>query len=151
MEFINKIKLITRILLPLLVLGISWCIDWFYDFIVYGGFKQMYKTGLIDDSSIRATHMFTGIFYFMLLPVMFLIHSAFCSLNNKYTFINMRLAIIVSAFLTIVLCISSWSENTDRNIENIIGIVCTISLPTLLYFYGLNITKRKTVKQNITT
>ncbi len=142
----NKLKLITRILLPLLILGISWCIDWLYDFIVYGGFEQMYKTGLIDDSSTRATHMFMGIFYFFILPVMFLIHWVFCSLNNKYDFINMKLAIIVSVFLTICLCMLSWSNDTNKNLENMIGIVCTIALPTLLYFYGLNITKRKSIE-----
>ena len=142
----NKLKLITRILLPLLILGVSWCIDWLYDFIVYGGFEQMYKTGLIDDSSTRATHMFMGIFYFFILPVMFLIHWVFCSLNNKYDFINMKLAIIVSVFLTICLCMLSWSNDTNRNLENMIGIVCTIALPTLLYFYGLNITKRKSIE-----
>lgn len=138
--------MIARILLPLLILGVSWCTDWLYDFIVYGSFEQMYKTGLIDDSSTRATHMFMGIFYFFILPVMFLIHWVFCSLNNKYDFINMKLAIIVSVFLTISLCMLSWSKDTDRNIENIIGIVCTIALPTLLYFYGLNITKRKSIE-----
>ena len=142
----NKLKTIARILLPLLILGISWCIDWLYDFIVYGGFEQMYKTGLIDDSSTRATHMFMGIFYFFILPVMFLIHWVFCSLNNKYDFINMKLAIIVSVFLTICLCMLSWSNDTNRNLENMIGIVCTIALPTLLYFYGLNITKRKSIE-----
>ena len=142
----NKLKLITRILLPLLILGVSWCIDWLYDFIVYGGFEQMYKTGLIDDSSTRATHMFMGIFYFFILPVMFLIHWVFCSLNNKYDFINMKLAIIVSVFLTICLCMLSWSNDTNKNLENMIGIVCTIALPTLLYFYGLNITKRKSIE-----
>ncbi len=142
----NKLKLITRILLPLLILGVSWCIDWLYDFIVYGGFEQMYKTGLIDDSSTRATHMFMGIFYFFILPVMFLIHWVFCSLNNKYDFINMKLAIIVSVFLTICLCMLSWSNDTNQNLENMIGIVCTIALPTLLYFYGLNITKRKSIE-----
>ena len=145
----NKLKTIARILLPLLILGVSWCIDWLYDFIVYGGFEQMYKTGLIDDSSTRATHMFMGIFYFFVLPVMFLIHWVFCSLNNKYDFINMKLAIIVSVFLTICLCMLSWSNDTNRNLENMIGIVCTIALPTLLYFYGLNITKRKSVESNI--
>lgn len=138
--------MIARILLPLLILGISWCIDWLYDFIVYGGFERMYKTGLIDDSSTRATHMFMGIFYFFILPVMFLIHWVFCSLNNKYDFINMKLAIIVSVFLTICLCMLSWSNDTNRNLENMIGIVCTIALPTLLYFYGLNITKRKSIE-----
>jgi hypothetical protein len=142
----NKLKTIARILLPLLILGISWCIDWLYDFIVYGGFEQMYKTGLIDDSSTRATHMFMGIFYFFILPVMFLIHWVFCSLNNKYDFINMKLAIIVSVFLTICLCMLSWSNDTNQNLENMIGIVCTIALPTLLYFYGLNITKRKSIE-----
>lgn len=142
----TKLKMITRILLPLLILGVSWCIDWLYDFIVYGGFEQMYKTGLIDDSSTRATHMFMGIFYFFILPVMFLIHWVFCSLNNKYDFINMKLAIIVSVFLTICLCMLSWSNDTNRNLENMIGIVCTIALPTLLYFYGLNITKRKSIE-----
>ena len=142
----TKLKMITRILLPLLILGLSWCINWLYDFIVYGGFEQMYKTGLIDDSSTRATHMFMGIFYFFILPVMFLIHWVFCSLNNKYDFINMKLAIIVSVFLTICLCMLSWSNDTNRNLENMIGIVCTIALPTLLYFYGLNITKRKSIE-----
>ncbi len=142
----TKLKMITRILLPLLILGLSWCIDWLYDFIVYGGFEQMYKTGLIDDSSTRATHMFMGIFYFFILPVMFLIHWVFCSLNNKYDFINMKLAIIVSVFLTICLCMLSWSNDTNQNLENMIGIVCTIALPTLLYFYGLNITKRKSIE-----
>jgi len=142
----TKLKMITRILLPLLILGVSWCIDWLYDFIVYGGFEQMYKTGLIDDSSTRATHMFMGIFYFFILPVMFLIHWVFCSLNNKYDFINMKLAIIVSVFLTICLCMLSWSNDTNQNLENMIGIVCTIALPTLLYFYGLNITKRKSIE-----
>jgi len=142
----TKLKMITRILLPLLILGVSWCIDWLYDFIVYGGFEQMYKTGLIDDSSTRATHMFMGIFYFFILPVMFLIHWVFCSLNNKYDFINMKLAIIVSVFLTICLCMLSWSNDTNKNLENMIGIVCTIALPTLLYFYGLNITKRKSIE-----
>ena len=149
MVYMNKMRLLTRILLPLIVLGISWCINWLYDFIVYGGFEQMYKTGLIDDSSIRATHMFTGVFYFILLPVMFLIHWVFCSLNNKYEVINMKLAIIVSVFLTIFLCMLSWSKDTARNLENIIGIVCTIALPTLLYFYGLKITKRNSVESNI--
>lgn len=142
----TKLKMITRILLPLLILGVSWCIDWLYDFIVYGGLEQMYKTGLIDDSSTRATHMFMGIFYFFILPVMFLIHWVFCSLNNKYDFINMKLAIIVSVFLTICLCMLSWSNDTNQNLENMIGIVCTIALPTLLYFYGLNITKRKSIE-----
>ena len=142
----TKLKMITRILLPLLILGVSWCIDWLYDFIVYGGFEQIYKTGLIDDSSTRATHMFMGIFYFFILPVMFLIHWVFCSLNNKYDFINMKLAIIVSVFLTICLCMLSWSNDTNQNLENMIGIVCTIALPTLLYFYGLNITKRKSIE-----
>jgi len=142
----TKLKTIARILLPLLILGVSWCIDWLYDFIVYGGFEQMYKTGLIDDSSTRATHMFMGIFYFFILPVMFLIHWVFCSLNNKYDFINMKLAIIVSVFLTICLCMLSWSNDTNRNLQNMIGIVCTIALPTLLYFYGLNITKRKLIE-----
>lgn len=142
----TKLKMITRILLPLLILGVSWCIDWLYDFIVYGGFEQMYKTGLIDDSSTRATHMFMGIFYFFILPVMFLIHWVFCSLNNKYDFINIKLAIIVSVFLTICLCMLSWSNDTNQNLENMIGIVCTIALPTLLYFYGLNITKRKSIE-----
>ena len=112
----TKLKMITRILLPLLILGVSWCIDWLYDFIVYGGFEQMYKTGLIDDSSTRATHMFMGIFYFFILPVMFLIHWVFCSLNNKYDFINMKLAIIVSVFLTICLCMLSWSNDTTQNL-----------------------------------
>jgi len=142
----NKLKMITRILLPLLILGLSWCINWLYDFIVYGGFEQMYKTGLIDDSSTRATHMFMGIFYFFVLPVMFLIHWVFCSLNYKYDFINIRFGIIVSLFLSIALNIFVWSTNTEHNIENLIGIVFVIFLPTLLYFYGLNITKRKSIE-----
>jgi len=106
----------------------------------------MYKTGLIDDSSTRATHMFMGIFYFFILPVMFLIHWVFCVLNNKFNFVNIRFGIIVSLFLSIALNIFVWSTNTEHNIENLIGIVFVVFLPTLLYFYGLNITKRKSIE-----
>jgi hypothetical protein len=143
MVFINKIKLFVRTLLPLIIIGISWCINWLYDLIVYGGFEQIYKNGLIDDSSIRATHMFMGLFYFIILPFVFLIHWLFCILNNKFNFINIRLGIIVSLFFSVVLNIFVWSTNTERNIENLIGTVFAVFLPTLLYFYALNLTKKK--------
>jgi hypothetical protein len=139
----NKLRLITRFILPLLVLGISWCIDWLYNFIVYGGFEQMYKAGLVDDSSVRANHLFMGLFYLFLLPAILFIHAIFCKLNNDHNFINRRFAVIVTAALTIALCFGCWTKDTSRNIENIIGILCSVSLPTLLYFYGLNFTKKR--------
>lgn len=71
-------------------------------------------------------------------------------LNNNFNFINIRLGIIVGLFFYVALNIFAWSTNTERNIENLIGSVFADFLPTLLYFYGLNITKRRTVEQDIT-
>lgn len=150
MVFIDKIKLFVRALLPLIIIGIHWCITWLYNLIVYGGFDKMLKDGVIDDSSIIATHLFMGIFYFILLPIIFFIHWLFCMLNNNFNFINIRLGIIVGLFFYVALNIFAWSTNTERNIENLIGSVFADFLPTLLYFYGLNITKRRTVEQDIT-
>jgi hypothetical protein len=138
----TKIKLVFRALLPLIIIGVSWCINLLYNFIVYGGFEKMVKSGIIDDSSIIASRLFMGIFYFILIPLLYLIHWLFCILNNKFNFINIRLGIIVSLFLSVVLCIFIWSTNTERNIENIIGIVFNVFIPTILYFFGLNATKQ---------
>ena len=143
MVFIDKIKLVVRALLPLIIIGISWCITWLYNFIVYGGYEKMLKSGMIDDSSIIAKHLFMGIFYFILLPILFLIHWLFCMLNNRFNFINIKLGIIVGLFFSIALHISVLSTNTERNIENLIGTIFDVFLPTLLYFYGLILTNRK--------
>jgi hypothetical protein len=143
MAFINKIKLVIRALLPLIIIGISWCITWLYNLIVYGGYEKMIKDGVIDDSSIIATHLFMGIFYFILLPFIYVIHGLSCMLNNRFNFINIRLGIIVGLFFYVALNIFVWSTNTERDIENLIGSVFDVFLPTLLYYYMLIVTKKK--------
>ena len=143
MEYINKIKLAVRVLLPLIVFGISWCMNWLYELLVYGGFEQMYKNGLIDDSSIIATHLFMGLFYFIILPFIYIIHGLLCLLNNRFNFVNIRLAIILSTILTVALYFFSRSTDPERNIQNIVEITILIFPSVLLYFYGLNLTKKK--------
>ncbi len=139
----SKIKLIVRILLPLIVWGISWCVNWFVRLLLYGSFEQMYRNGFTDDSSERATHFFMGFVYFIILPIAYLFHVLFCLLNDKYRLINIRLAIIIISTL-IVGCIAFflWSDNMELNIKGLVNLILLIFPALLLYVYGLNHTKR---------
>lgn len=142
MVHIRKIKLTVRILLPLIVFGISWCVNWFVERLLYGSLEQMYKNGLIDDSSERATHLFMGLVYFIILPLVYMFHALFCHLNDKYSFINVRLAIIIGIIIVGCVAFFLWSDNMEHNIKGLINFIFLVFPALLLYVYGLNFTKK---------
>ena len=143
MAYTSKIKLTARILLPPIVWGISWCVYSFVEHLLYGSFEQMYKNGLIDDSSERATYFFMSFVYFIILPIAYLFHALFCLLNDKYNFINMRSAIIIGIIIVASSAFFLWSANMEHNIKGLIEFIFLVFPALLLYVYGLNLTKIK--------
>jgi len=137
---LKRTKLVIRILLPLIVFGIGWCINVITVLIVYGNYEQRLKNGAIDDSSIIATHLFLGFIPFILIMAYF-IHYGICKIDDIYKLKHGWLALITSVILVFLSTAFIWSPNMEYNISVTLDGILNVFPAIFIYFYGIKYTK----------
>ena len=125
----NQVKLIIRILLPLLIGGIGWL-----------GTFLTYATTIPDDAGMRAEGLILPLLM-TLSPVILLVHGGICYINRRIKFNLKYLAIgLCAAFIILTALFFNGESPLPLKVTNCIQILFYLAL-LWLYAYGLNTTR----------